>query len=71
MRQEMWLWLMTYEEAKLLSAYNQGHINALISHYLRNQFHSRNSPFFKRYKKQQEREDDLLEARNLVTEDIE
>lgn len=51
LRQEMWLWLMTYDIDKLRDAWENGHLNALITRYLCNQFNSKTSPFYKTYKK--------------------
>lgn len=49
--QELWLWLLTYDLEKLTDAYENKHLNALITRYLCNQFHSKNSPFFKNQRK--------------------
>lgn len=49
--QETWLWLLTYDLDKLTDAYENKHLNALITRYLCNQFHSKNSPFFKNQRK--------------------
>lgn len=49
--QEVWLWLCTYDLAKLSDAYRNRHMNALITRFICNQFHSKNSPFFKNQRK--------------------
>lgn len=49
--QEMWVWLLTYDEDKLSDAYENGHLNALITRYLQNQLRSSNSEFYYRYRK--------------------
>ena len=49
--QELWLWILTYDLDKLTDAYDNGHINALITRWIRNQWHSRTSPFFKEFRK--------------------
>lgn len=49
--QELWLWLLTYDLDKLKDAYDNKHLNALITRYLCNQFHSKNSPFYKYQRK--------------------
>ena len=59
--QELWLWLFDYDIAKLSDAYENKHLNALISRWISNQFHSKNSPFFKRYRKWQALEEDITE----------
>lgn len=53
MMQEVWLWLCTYDEAKLMDAYDNGLINALVTAFIRNQWRTRKSVFlykFCRYK---------------------
>ena len=49
--QETWLWIMTYDIDKLCDAYDNNHLNALITRYLCNQWFSRNSPFYKNFRK--------------------
>lgn len=63
--QELWLWLMEYDIDKLGDAYENNHLNALITRWISNQFHSRNSPFHKRYRKWQAMEDGIEKARNV------
>lgn len=71
LRQELWLWLMTYKEEKLLDAFRRKHINAIITTFIRLQFKSRHSPFYKVYRKKQKDEVDLLEAVDVPSKDIE
>lgn len=49
--QETWLWICTYDLDKLKNAYEEKHLNALITRYLKNQFFSKTSPFYKSHKK--------------------
>ena len=49
--QELWLWLLTYDEAKLSDAYENKHLNALITRYLQNQIFSKNSQFYYTHKR--------------------
>lgn len=49
--QEAWLWVMTYDLDKLKDAYANKHLNALITRYLKNQFFSKTSPFYKSHRK--------------------
>ena len=51
LEQDMWLWMMTYDLEKLQDAYENNHLNALISKVLINQIYSNTSPFYKTYKK--------------------
>lgn len=50
-RSEMWLWLLTYDEDKLSDAYENKHLNALITRYLQNQIFSKNSQFYYTHKR--------------------
>lgn len=59
--QECWLWLCTYDFDKLKDAYDNRHLNALITRYLQNQFHSKNSPFYKYFRKFQDITDDYTQ----------
>lgn len=49
--QELWLWLLTYDIEKLSDAYENKHLNALITRFLQNQLFSKNSEFFYRYRR--------------------
>ena len=49
--QEMWMWMLTYDIEKLSDAYENNHLNALISKVLVNQIFSKTSPFHKNYRR--------------------
>lgn len=49
--QEIWLWVLTYDEAKLSDAYDNGHLNALVTKTVQNQWYSNHSDFHKRYRR--------------------
>ena len=51
LRQELWLWLLTYDIEKLQDAYENKHLNALVTRWLQNNFHSKTSPFYKQFRK--------------------
>lgn len=51
MLQEVWLFILEYDIEKLEDAYGRGSLNALITAFIKRQFFSRTSPFFKKYKK--------------------
>ena len=51
LEEEIWLWLLTYEWERLLSAWTGNHINALISAFIRNQYHSKTSNFYRTHKR--------------------
>lgn len=53
--QDTWLWLMTYDEGKLLNAYEKKHLNALITSVLVKNIFSKKSPYFQRYHKDSSR----------------
>lgn len=50
-RSELWLWLLTYDIEKLSNAYEEKHLNALITRYLQNQLFSKNSEFYYRWRR--------------------
>lgn len=49
--QDMWEWVMTYDEEKLVDAYRNHHLNALITRVIQNNIFSANSPYYKKYAK--------------------
>ena len=51
MLQETWLWILTYDLDKLKNAYDNKHMNALLTRYIRNQWFSKTSPFYKTFRK--------------------
>ena len=67
--QEMWLWLLTYDEAKLSDAYENGHLNALLTRYLQNQLRSKNSEFYYRYRKISEERQTQVPIETLYKDD--
>lgn len=50
-RQDLYLILLTYDNEKLNNAYDNNHLNALITRMIRNQIHSDRSPYYDTYKK--------------------
>lgn len=46
---DAWYWLLTYNEDKLIDAYLNNHINALITRYLQNQLFSKTSEYYRKY----------------------
>lgn len=49
--QDMWEWVLTYDEDKLYHAYINHHLNALLTRVIQNNIMSTNSPFYKKYKR--------------------
>lgn len=47
--EDAWVWLLTYDEAKLMDAAEGNHINALITRYLQNQLFSKTSEYYRKY----------------------
>lgn len=47
--EDAWVWLLTYDEGKLMDAYMGNHINALITRYLQNQLFSKTSEYYRKY----------------------
>lgn len=46
---DAWVWLLTYDESKLIDAYENKHLNALITRYLQNQVFSKTSYYYRKY----------------------
>ena len=61
LEEEIWLWLLTYNWESLLDAWQGRHINALISAFIRNQFHSQTSNFYRTHKRFGLISDDITE----------
>lgn len=59
MVQDVWAVLLEYDEDKIQSAYTGNHLSALITRIIANQYYSKNSPFHRKYRKMQEREDEV------------
>ena len=49
--QECYLWLCGYDIDKLTNAYENKHLNALITRFIQNQWFSKTSPFYRIYKR--------------------
>ena len=49
--QDAWVWLLTYDEGKLLDAALNNHLNALITGYLTRTLHSSTSEFYRKYRR--------------------
>lgn len=45
--QELYLWLSTYDLNKLCDAYENNHLNALITRWISNNWFSKTSPFYR------------------------
>lgn len=59
--QDTWLWILSYDENKLEDAYDNKHLNALITRYLSNNLFSKSSPYWSKYKKFRERTDEITQ----------
>ena len=59
LKQELYLWLCTYDLSKLENAFSQNHLNALITRWIINNYFSKSSPFYKYFRKFQELTDEL------------
>lgn len=62
---DAWVWLLTYDEKKLIDAAEHRHLNALITRYLQNQVFSKTSEYYRRYIRYDILSDDLSEAKNM------
>lgn len=67
--QDAWLWLLTYDEAKLNDAYEHKHLNALITRYLQNQINSTTSEYWRRYRRAQVTSDEISQKLINTLED--
>lgn len=68
-REEMWLWLLTYNEEALSDAYENNHLNALISKFLAVQLRGKNSQFYRRYKLISDERQTRVDIRTLYNEE--
>lgn len=59
LQQDVWIWLLQYDEKKLLDAFTRGHLNALITATITNWVFSTSSPYWTRYHRQSGREDEI------------
>ena len=66
LRQEVWLFLMTYPMEKLSDAYLNGHLNALLTRFIANQFYSHTSAFYRRYRRDDERMEEITEEHEKI-----
>lgn len=57
--QDLCIILLTYDNAKMNDAHRNNHFNALITRIIQNNLFSRTSPYFKKYVKPMEREEQL------------
>lgn len=71
LEQETWFWLLTYDLDKLKDAYENNHLSALITRFLINQYFSKTSDFFKKFKKYDNSTDEITDReRNIPDPDI-
>lgn len=63
--QELYLWILTYDEEKLWNAYSNNHLNSLITRYLQNQLFSTTSEYYRKYIKFNSISEDLSNAKGV------
>ena len=63
--QDFYMWVLTYDEAKLWDAYTNNHLNSLITRYLQNQIFSKTSEYYRRYIKYYTIMEELENAKGL------
>ena len=66
--QEIYLILLEYNQEKLQSIYDKGQLNFFLTRIIKNQYFSKTSPFFKKYRKYYDMVDD---NNNVVMYDVE
>lgn len=62
---DAWVWLLTYNERKLINAAEGKHLNALITRYLQNQIFSKTSDYYRKYIRYDILSDDLDGIKDL------
>ena len=68
--QDLVLILLEYDNNKMNNAHSNNHMNALLTRIIRNNIFSKTSPYYKMYKKQTDREDEITkETLNIADED--
>ena len=68
LKQEVWLFLMTYPMEKLQDAYEHSHLNALISAFISRQFYSHTSSFYRRYRRDDERMEEITAEHEKIAD---
>ena len=68
--QECYLWLSTYDIAKLTDAAQNKHLSALVTAYIIRQWFSQTSDFYKRYKRWDERTDEITDKERAIPDTI-
>lgn len=70
--QEIYLILLEYDEEKLIEIYNKNQLKFFIVRIIQNQYNSKNSPFYMKYKRYQlrasELTQDIIEGNNQKQE---
>lgn len=59
--QDLWVWIMDYDIEKLSDAYENNHLNALISRVIINWLWSTTSPYHKQYRHFLENSDEITD----------
>jgi len=64
MIQDCWVWVLDYDLEKLSDAYENKHLNALITRYICNQWFSKTSEFYRKYRRPLAMADGLEKIKN-------
>ena len=67
--QELYLWLLTYDIEKLTDAYENKHLNALITRWISNNWFSKTSQFFKYFKRFDLNSDEITQEELDIPDD--
>lgn len=59
--QEIYLIILEYDDNKIIKMYEQNQIKFFITRIIKNQYFSKNSPFYKKYKMYDQRQDNNKE----------
>lgn len=68
--QECYLWLTEYDIEKLNDAYENRHLSALVTAYIVRQWFSKTSDYYKRYKRWDERTDEITDKERAIPDTI-
>ena len=68
--QECYLWLTEYDIEKLNDAYENRHLSALVTAYIVRQGFSKTSDYYKRYKRGDERTDEITDKERAIPDTI-
>lgn len=70
LEQDLWVWAMTYDIDKLSDAYENNHLNALVSKVCINWLWSKTSPFHKTYREFEDITDEITKKEENIPDGV-